>query len=167
MDVAKLLAKHGVRYAIMKACQSASEEGSTSSAARTMVKEGSLLATGMRYQVLDLAVAIFVRNSYHRYVKHGRKFLSAAHISRLALQKQPNRRTKSNIDVQVIDYVTPIVAVSTDFELCDLRLNHEGSTLTLVDEKQVEICEREADIFDLEKNSNLERAPGHSFCRDR
>ena len=95
-----------------------------------MIQEGLLLAIGMRYQILDSAVDIFVRNFYHLYVKHGRKFLSAAQVSQLALQKEPNRRTESNTDVQVTDYVTPIVAVSTDFKLCDLRLNHEGSTLT-------------------------------------
>ena len=122
--------KQVVRYAIMNACQPASEEGPTSSAAWTMIQEGLLLAIGMRYQILDSAVDIFVRNFYHLYVKHGRKFLSAAQVSQLALQKEPNRRTESNTDVQVTDYVTPIVAVSTDFKLCDLRLNHEGSTLT-------------------------------------
>ena len=155
LDVAKLLAKHGVRYVIMNACESASEEGSMSSAARTMIQEGLLLAIGMRYQILDSAIDIFVRNFYSQYVNHGTTFISAAHISRLALQKQPNRRTKFNTDVQVTDYITPIVAVSTEMELCDLRLDHEVSTLALVDEKKVEICGREVDILDLESKTSI------------
>ena len=155
LDVARLLAKRGVRYAIMNACQSASEEGPVSSAARTMITEGLLVAIGMRYQVLDSAVDIFVKNFYHHYIQNGEKFISAAHIGRHALQSQPTRRTKYNTDVQVTDCVTPIVAVSTDLAICHLRLDHTGSKLAHVPEKQVDICGREGDILSLETKTAI------------
>ena len=120
-----------------------------------MIQEGLLLAVGMRYEILDSAVDIFVRNFYHQYVKHETKLVSAAHIGRLALQKQSNRRTKFNTDAQVKDYVTPIVAVSTELGICDLRLDHEGSTSAFVGEKQVEICGREGDILGLETTTAI------------
>ena len=124
-----------------------------------MIKEGLLLAIGMRYEILDSAVDIFVKNFYHQYVQQGTKFISAAHISRLALQAQPNRRTKFNTDVQVKDYVTPVVAVSTELDICDLRLNHEGSMLALVgkdvNHEQVKICGREGDILALETKTAI------------
>ncbi|KAL8823899.1 MAG: hypothetical protein Q9191_005457, partial [Dirinaria sp. TL-2023a] len=155
MDVAKLLAKRGVRYAVMNACQSGSEEGLSSSAARTMIQQGLLLAIGMRYQILDSAVDVFARNFYYSYIKNGARFISAAHISRLALQKQPNRRTKFNSEVQVMDYITPIVAVSTDIDIGDLRLDDEGSTSEFVCEEPVKICGREGNILALERKTAI------------
>ena len=155
LDVARLLAKRGVRYAIMNACQSASEEGPVSSAARTMINEGLLVAIGMRYQVLDSAVDIFVKNFYHHYMQKGEAFIGAAHIGRHALQLQPNRRTKFNTDVQVTDYVTPIVAVSTELDICHLCLNHTDSTLAHVLGKRVDIWGREGDILSLETKTAI------------
>ena len=132
-----------------------------SSAARIMIQEGLLLAIGMRYEILDSAVDIFVKNFYHQYVKHSTKFISAAQFSRHALQAQPNRRTKYNTDVQVKDYVTPIVAVSTELDVDDLSLDHEGSTLALVGEnvggEQVKICGREGNILALETRTVISK----------
>lgn len=120
-----------------------------------MIQEGLWAAIGMRYEILDSAVDIFARNFYHHYVKNGAKFLSAAHIGRFALQIKPNRRTRFNTDVQVKDYVTPIVAVNADLDICDLRSNNDGSTSALVPGEQVNICGREGNILSLETKTAI------------
>ncbi|MDI1492909.1 MAG: hypothetical protein OHK93_004692 [Ramalina farinacea] len=120
-----------------------------------MINQGLLVAIGMRYQVLDSAVDIFVKNFYRHYIQNGEDFISAAHIARHALQTQPTRRTKFNTDVQVTDYVTPIVAVSTDLAIRHLRLDHAGSTLAHVREKQMDIRGREGDILSLETKTAI------------
>ena len=54
-----------------------------------------------------------------------------------------------------MDYITPMVAVSTDLDMCDLHLDQDGPTSTLVGEEQMKICGREGDILALETKTAI------------
>ena len=149
--VAEVLARRGVRIVILNACRSASEEGPLSNIARSMVQKGVLMAIGMRYEILDSAAEVFTKSLYRQLLRHQQYLWEAAPIARLAMRSNWQRSTRFNTQVDVQDYITPVM-----FSRSDLILIHHHSTsetaitATDVHQDEVDLFGREGDLLSME-----------------
>ena len=156
--VAELLAKRGVRIVILNACQSASEEGPFSNVARFIVQKGVLMAIGMRYEILDSAAEIFTKTLYRQILRHKQNLWEAAPIARLAMRANPQRWTRFNTQVDVQDYITPVLFSRSDLVLIHNSTSEAAETEMEVPQDKMELFGRESDLLSIETklvNSNV------------
>lgn len=69
--VGRLLARNGVKHAILNACRSGKELATHSSVAHIFVEEGLVAAGGMAYDVLDFAAGPFSDSFYRLFIGSG------------------------------------------------------------------------------------------------
>ena len=159
-QIAEILAKHGVRVVILNACQSASEQGPASNIARSMVEQGVSVAIGMRYEILDSAAQVFTTNFYQQFLTRKQSLWNAMHSARLAVQVNRTRRTKYNTDLDVQDYITPVLFFRPGMSPEDDFTSQASNAAAKADihRDEVVLYGREADILALETkliNSNV------------
>lgn len=156
--VAELLAKRGVRIVILNACRSASEEGPFSNVARFLVQNGVLMAIGMRYEILDSAADVFTKTLYRQLLKHKQALWEAAPIARLAMRTNPQRSTRFNTQVDIQDYITPVLFLRSDLNIIPDFTSEAAGTEMQVPHDEMNLFGRESDLLSMETklvNSNV------------
>ena len=143
---------------ILNACQSASEEGPFSNVARFFVQNGVLMAIGMRYEILDSAAEIFTKTLYRQLLRHKQNLWEAAPVARLAMRTNPQRWTRFNTQVDVQDYVTPVLFSRSDLILMHNPTSETAGTEMEVPHDEMNLFGRESDLLSIETklvNSNV------------
>ena len=148
--VAEILAKRGVRMVILNACRSASEEGPFSNVARFIVQYGVPMAIGMRYEILDSAADIFTKTLYRQILRHKQTLWEAAPIARLAMRTNPQRWTRFNTQVDVQDYITPVLFSRSDLILMHDSTSEAAGTEMEVPHDEMNLFGRENDLLSIE-----------------
>ena len=133
----------------MNACQSASEQSATSNIARSMVEQGVKMAIGMRFEILDSAAAIFTKNLYRQILRHKRSMFDATRIARFAMRKDPKRRTKFNMVLNIQDAITPILFSKLPFGSSELYVP-EVLVSEASPQHELDLFGREDDILAIE-----------------
>ena len=113
-EIGKELAKAGVKTVILNACNSASfqnyEQGSN--LAEVLLSHGVESVLAMAYKVVEEAVEIFMNVFYQSLLLKGASVQDAAQLSRLALRKNRSRRAPYMYNVQLSDYIVPVLYAS-------------------------------------------------------
>ena len=114
-EVGKELAKAGVRTVILNACNSASfqHHNRGGNLAEVLLGYGtteSVLA--MAYEVVEEAVEIFMNVFYQSLLIEKVSVQDAARMSRLALRMNRSRRASYMYNVQLSDYIVPVLYTS-------------------------------------------------------
>lgn len=114
-----------------------------------MVEQGTNIAIGMRFEILDSAAEIFIKNLYYQLLQQKKSIIDATRIARSALRKHPQRRTKFNTDLDIQDALTPIL-----FSSCPIASgqgdSREEQTLEVTPQYQSELLGREDDVLAIE-----------------
>jgi len=166
-EVASLLARKGVGYVLLNACQSAAEGSPSSNIIRSMVQEGIEIAIGMAYKVLDSAAEIFVDAFYREVYRSGRSLWRAAQIAQFTIRIKNQRRTRYNSNVILEDWITPVL-VSRAIPDQDIEDGEFPPTSPAAYKKvEMDIVGREVDILRLEtdmSNKNGLSLAGPAGC---
>ncbi|KAL8994420.1 MAG: hypothetical protein Q9169_005607 [Polycauliona sp. 2 TL-2023] len=111
-EIGRVLAKEGVKTVILNACNSASFQDQTpeSNLAEVLLSYGIESVLAMAYEVVDEAVEIFMRSFYQSLFITGVSVHDAARISRLALRYNRSRRAPYMYNVQLSDYIVPVLS---------------------------------------------------------
>ena len=116
------------------------------------------MAVGMRYEILDSAAEVFTKSLYRQLLRHKQNLWEAAPIARLAMRSNPHRGTKFNTQVDVQDYITPVVFSRSDLILIHNSTSSAAGTETEVPQDQMKFFGREGDLLSIETklvNSNV------------
>lgn len=116
------------------------------------------MAIGMRYEILDSAADVFTKSLYRQLLRHKQNLWESASVARLAMRSNRQRRTKFNTQVEVQDYITPVVFLRSDLIMtphssCDAMI-----TDTVVQQDELDLFGREGDLLSIETklvNSNV------------
>ncbi|KAL8824802.1 MAG: hypothetical protein Q9191_004813, partial [Dirinaria sp. TL-2023a] len=156
-EIAKLLSNRGVHLVVINACESASEQGSSSSIVRSIVESGVSMAVGMRYQISESAAEIFTQTFYRSLLSRNLSITEAMHTARLSMRIYQKRKTKFNTEVDVLDVITPILVSRVKHE--NQKVYEEDLTPPLpLQQSDSNLYGREKDILFLENalvNSNV------------
>ena len=134
--VAGLLAEHRIPVAVLNACQSAMQAGSEASLAQNLVQAGVPVAVGMAYSVTVSAAALAMPLLYERLTR-GADSLAAVHAARRALYDDASRRAYFGQQLDLQDWVLPVVFRQ---QAVQLRLR------SMDDEEQARFYQRQAAV---------------------
>ncbi|WP_089158126.1 CHAT domain-containing tetratricopeptide repeat protein [Micromonospora sp. NBS 11-29] len=115
-QVAELLAEHRVAVAVLNACQSAMQDGSEASLAQDLVAAGAPVAVGMAYSVTVTAAKQAMPVLYGRLAA-GDDPVAAAYEARRALHDVKARRGHFEQDLDLEDWILPVVFAQRDSRL--------------------------------------------------
>ncbi|KAG7284484.1 hypothetical protein NEMBOFW57_010859 [Staphylotrichum longicolle] len=113
-DVGKELAKAGVRTVVLNACNSASFRDSApqSNLAEVLLLHGVKSVLAMAYKVVEEAVEIFMNSFYQSLLAESASVQDATRVARSALLRNKTRRARYMHNVQVLDYMVPVLYTS-------------------------------------------------------
>jgi tetratricopeptide (TPR) repeat protein len=115
--VAGLLVEHRVPVAVLNACQSAMQSrGNEASLAQCLVEAGVPVSVGMAYSVTVTAAELMMPVVY-RQLAGGEEILSAVHAGRRELFDVRARRAYFDQDLDLEDWVLPVVFSQRPVEL--------------------------------------------------
>jgi tetratricopeptide (TPR) repeat protein len=116
-EMADLLESKQVPVCILNACQSAKQEESAyeTSYGRELVKKGIQLVVAMRYSVSVSAVEILMETLYEKLFQEER-FETAISHGRQQLYNNKNRRARFGQQVELEDWVLPVVYKNRDVD---------------------------------------------------
>lgn len=107
-EVGDVLAKNGVKYAILNACRSAAAAGSAdSNIATALLNRGLLAVVAMSYKIASSAVDQMVRTVYKGLLLDGLSLPAALRDARAAMLQHPAKQTRYGVAVDVLDYLVP------------------------------------------------------------
>jgi tetratricopeptide (TPR) repeat protein len=107
-EVAEVLAEHRVPVVVLNACQSAMQVGSQASLAQELVTAGVPVAIGMAYSVTVTAARKAMPVLYGS-LGQGSDPVTAARAMRQVLRDDPTRNGYFNQDVDLADWMLPVV----------------------------------------------------------
>ncbi|KAL8668378.1 MAG: hypothetical protein Q9168_006989 [Polycauliona sp. 1 TL-2023] len=124
-EVGKELRKAGVKTVILNACNSANfhDYSPGSNLAEVLLGHGVELVLAMAYEVVEEAVEIFMDVFYQSLLIKGLSVQDAVRSSRLALRENRSRRAPYMHNVELSDYMVPVlytscwIELSSEFEL--------------------------------------------------
>ncbi len=107
-EVADVLVKNGVKYAVLNACRSAAATGAAdSNIATTLLRRGLLTVAAMSYKIASSAVDQMVRAFYKAVLLDGLTLPAALRDARAAMHEHPAKQTRYGLSVEVLDYLVP------------------------------------------------------------
>ena len=107
-DVADVLVKNGVKYAVLNACRSAAATGAAdSNIATTLLSRGLVTVAAMSYKIASSAVDQMVRAFYKAVLLDGLTLPAALRDARVAMHDHPAKQTRYGLAVEVLDYLVP------------------------------------------------------------
>ena len=107
-EVASLLAEHRVPVAVLNACQSAMQTGAEAGLAQRLAEAGVPVAVGMAYSVTVSAAERAMPVLYGRLAA-GADPVTAVHAARRELFEHPARRAYFGQQLDLADWVLPVV----------------------------------------------------------
>lgn len=116
------------------------------------------MAIGMRYEILDSAAEVFTKSLYRQLLRHKQHLWEAVPVARLVMRSNRQRGTKYNTQVDVQDYITPVVFSRSDLILTQQFSGDAAATETVVQQDEKDIFGREGDLLSIETklaNSNI------------
>lgn len=113
-EIGRELFEAGVKTVILNACNSASFQNRTqgSNLAEVLLGHGVESVLAMAYEVVEEAVEIFMDAFYQSLLIKDVSVQDAARLSRLALRKNRSRRAPYMYNVQLFDYIVPVLYTS-------------------------------------------------------
>jgi len=108
-DVARLLVKHGIRHAILNACNSAKEFGVRSNIAKALIKEGLDTVVAMSFKAIASSVEQFIAVYYSMLLLGESTMVEATYAARKALQQHRMKDTRYAVKVEVADSIVPVI----------------------------------------------------------
>ncbi|KAH7024383.1 CHAT domain-containing protein [Microdochium trichocladiopsis] len=115
-EVAKLLAEHGVTFAVLNACNSAAAHHARpeTNLARVLVEEGVPHVLAMSYQLQISTVGTMVTAFYEALLRDQMSFARSAAAARRAMRDEPVRTGRFGLTVEVLDWIVPVVYTSRE-----------------------------------------------------
>lgn len=110
-EIAKVLAEAGIQTVVLNACESASFRMAPkdTNLAEILLSHGIQSVVAMAYKVVDEAIEIFMNVFYQCLLIKKLSVQAAVRMSRLALLKRRGRRARYMHQVQLLDFIVPVV----------------------------------------------------------
>ncbi|KAL5319018.1 hypothetical protein ACEPPN_014088 [Leptodophora sp. 'Broadleaf-Isolate-01'] len=113
--VAKLLRQHEVIYSVINACESArADQGKRANLATIFTQGGIPHVFAMSYKVQISAFKILLDAYYGSFLKSGSRFAESAAVARKALRETRTRIGKFGVELELEDWIVPVVYTSSD-----------------------------------------------------
>lgn len=115
--VAKLLRQHGIIYSVINACESArADRGTRANLAKIFAQGGIPHVFAMSYKLQISAVKILLDAFYGSFLKSGSTFAESAAVARKAMRETRTRIAKFGVELELEDWVVPVVYTSSDID---------------------------------------------------
>ncbi|KAK0648430.1 hypothetical protein B0T16DRAFT_455910 [Cercophora newfieldiana] len=109
-EVGEALASHGVRWAVLCACRTATSTGLVASnLAAEFLRCGLRGVIAMRYELKSMGARVFAASFYDALCVRGLSFVQSAAEARRAMQKDRKRAAQYQEMVDIPDYIVPAV----------------------------------------------------------
>ncbi|SCO76812.1 uncharacterized protein FRV6_01024 [Fusarium oxysporum] len=107
-EVGHMLQKHGIRHAVLNACNSAYEFGHRPSFAKQLISYGLDNVVAMSFEASSSSVEAFMSTFYSMLLRGKSSFLEATFAGRQTLASRPMRSTRYGVEVEVNDFIVPV-----------------------------------------------------------
>jgi hypothetical protein len=133
--VAEILQTHGIRAAVINACESArATSGDAANIAKTFARCGVQNIVAMSFEVHMSAAERFLRCFYHSLFLQGYGFSQAARQAREVLRSDPERQARLGLKRPVNDYFVPVVySLGQDVKFMTRKRSNIGRRLSAID----------------------------------
>jgi tetratricopeptide (TPR) repeat protein len=110
LHLTELLKNYDVPVVLLNACQSAKQENTSieTSLASYLMQAGIQAVVGMAYSVMISAAKLFMQTLYEQLFK-GQSLAVAIQMGRVELQRQKTRRAYYNKNIELEDWLLPVV----------------------------------------------------------
>ena len=113
--VAQLLKKHGIKFVVLNACESArGDKGLKANLAKTFVQEGIAAVLAMSYKLNVSVVTLFTHHFYDALLRQGFSWARAASSVREAMRAKSVHKGRFGLQIDLQDWIVPVVYSSTD-----------------------------------------------------
>ncbi|KUL86672.1 hypothetical protein ZTR_03034 [Talaromyces verruculosus] len=133
--VAEILQIHGIRAAVINACESArATSGDAANIAKTFARCGVQNIVAMSFEVHMSAAERFLRCFYHSLFLQGYGFSQAARQAREVLRSDPERQARLGLKRPVNDHFVPVVySLGQDAKFLPRKRSNIGRRLSAID----------------------------------
>ncbi|KAK4186668.1 CHAT domain-protein [Podospora australis] len=109
-EIAQMLSKAGVRTVVLNACNSAASAFPGSNLAELLLSHSRVQSVlAMSYKIVEEAVEIFMSAFYQSLLAQQVSINTATRVARSALLQNKSRRAKYMHNVQLSDYIVPVL----------------------------------------------------------
>jgi hypothetical protein len=152
-DLASILVARGISTVVINACRSSIGYRQASNVSSILVKAGIKTVIGMAFNILSLTAGVFMKEFYQCFLGQSLSATRAISYARGVLRQQPIRTTKFYTQVELEDYLVPVIHCNRS-EVSDLQSLHLDTPVTQLSSYGADFQEvvlgREGDMLRLE-----------------